>query len=307
MAVIITPQLLTSLFTGYKANFQKGLGMAAPQYSAIATTIKSSTASNTYGWLGQWPGFREWVGDRVLRDMQAHGYQIFNKQFESTVSVKRTDIEDDSLGVYAPMMEEMGRATAVFPDELIWPVLKDGFKNACYDGQNFFDTDHPVNSSVDGTGTDKSVSNVIVDGSYTGDTWYLLSTTRALKPLIFQSRQAPKFTSMTKADDESVFMRDVYRYGVDLRCNVGYGFWQMAIGVKADLTIDSLWEAYACMREFKADGGRPLGLKPNLLVVPPSLEKKATQLLDRELYADGNQVVSNELKGKFTTLVPDFL
>ncbi|WP_163833281.1 Mu-like prophage major head subunit gpT family protein [Spartinivicinus ruber] len=96
---IITPQLIKSLFAGYKANYQKGLGMAAPQYKQIATVIPSSTASNTYGWLGQWPGFREWIGDRVIKSMEAHGYQIMNKQFESTVGVKRTDIEDDNLGI----------------------------------------------------------------------------------------------------------------------------------------------------------------------------------------------------------------
>ena len=112
---IVTPALLKSLFTGYKRSFQNGLGMAQPKYTSVASVIQSNTASNTYGWLGQWPGFREWVGPRVLHDMAAHSYQIFNKSYESSVSVKRTDIEDDNLGVYTPMIEEMGRATGVFP------------------------------------------------------------------------------------------------------------------------------------------------------------------------------------------------
>lgn len=304
---IVTPSLLSSLFTGYKASFQNGLGMAQPQYNKVASVIKSASASNTYGWLGQWPGFREWVGDRVIKDMEAHGYQIFNKQFESSVGVKRTDIEDDNLGVYAPMMQEMGRATAVFPDELIFPLLKAGFTTECFDGQYFFDTDHPVNDQVDGQGNDTSVSNVLVDEDYTGEAWYLLDTTRALKPLIFQERKAPKLVSMTKEDDESVFMRGEYRYGVDLRCNAGFGFWQMAYGVKAELTLENLWAAYSAMRALKADGGRPLGIKPNMLVVPVSLEKQATQLLERDLFVDGTDHVSNELKGKFEIVIPDFL
>ncbi|WP_434361052.1 Mu-like prophage major head subunit gpT family protein [Parasalinivibrio latis] len=304
---IITPQLIKSLFTGFKSSFQGGLGMATPQYTEVATVIKSTTASNTYGWLGQWPGFREWIGDRVIKDMEAHGYQIFNKDFESTVGVKRTDIEDDNLGIYSPMMQEMGRATAAFPDELVFPMLRDGFTTACYDGQNFFDADHPVNDQVDGQGTDDSVSNVLVDNGYKGEAWYLLDTTRAIKPIIFQERKKPKFVAMTKEDDEDVFMRKLYRYGVDLRCNVGFGFWQMAYGVKADLTLDTLWQAYSTMRSFKADGGRPLGIKPNMLVIPVSMEKKATQLLQRELFADGGNTVSNELRGKFKVVIPDFL
>ena len=301
---IVTPGLITALFTGHKKNFQDGLGMAKPQYSKIATTVKSTTASNTYGWLGQWPGFREWIGDRVIKDMEAHGYQIFNKDFESTVGVKRTDIEDDNLGIYAPMMQEMGRATSVFPDELVWPMLTSGFAATCYDGQYFFDTDHPVNAQVDGKGADASVSNVMIDGDYTGEPWYLMDTSRAIKPIIYQERKAPKFVAMTKEDDEAVFMRKEYRYGVDLRCNVGFGFWQMAFGAKAALTYDNLWAAYSAMRAFKADGGRPLGIRPNLLVVPVGLEKAAIEIINME-YLDSGK--SNPLYKKFEIVTPDFL
>lgn len=300
---IITPQLIKSLFTAYKANFQKGLGMASPQYTQIATTIPSSTASNTYGWLGQWPGFREWIGERTIKSMAAHGYQIQNKSYESTVGVKRTDIEDDNLGIYAPMFQEMGRATSVFPDELTFPLLKEGFNTQCYDGQYFFDNDHPVNSQVDGQGTDTSVSNIIEDANYKGPTWYLMDTTRAIKPLIFQERKKPKFVAMTTEEDEAVFIRGEYRYGVDNRCNVGFAFWQMAIAVKAEFSLDSLWEVHTRMTEYKADGLRPLALKPNLIVAPPSLEKKITQTLNRELIEEGNTTVSNELKNKFSVLI----
>ncbi|MDZ7903098.1 MAG: Mu-like prophage major head subunit gpT family protein, partial [Rheinheimera sp.] len=39
------------------------------------------------------------------------------------------------------------------------------------------------------------------------------------------------------------FTKKLFRYGVDLRANVGYGFWQMAIGVKKELTYATLWQA----------------------------------------------------------------
>lgn len=223
--MIITPDTLKALFTGFKKNFQDGLKMVESQYKEIATVIPSSTASNTYGWLGQWPAFREWVGDRVFQDMKAHGYAITNKHFESSVKVNCNDIEDDNVGIYAPMMAEMGRASAVHPDELVFALLKNAHATLCYDGQNFFDTDHPVYAKVDGTGQASTVSNLFA-GSEAA--WYLLDTTRALKPLIYQERKAMQFTAMTAATDEGVFMRNEYRYGVDGRCNVGLGFWQMA-------------------------------------------------------------------------------
>lgn len=307
---LITSATLNAMRTGFKANFEEGKSKAEPQYLAVATVVPSSTKSNTYGWLGQWPGFREWVGDRVLNSLKEHAYAIQNKDFESTVAVDRNDIADDNLGVYKPMFEEMGYAAEVFPDELLFPMLKTGFTTLCYDGQYFFDTDHPVNAKVDGTGADTSVSNVIIDGTYAGEPWFLLDVSRSLKPLIYQERKKAEFVAMDNPNDEQVFTKKMFRYGADLRANGGFGLWQMAIGVKKTLAYQSLWDAISRMKTFKADGGRPLGLgkRKLLLVVPSSMEQLALQLKEREQINDGTgATVSNELRNKFDVLVADFL
>ena len=300
---MITPALLQSLFTGFKKNFEDAKSEAPTQYTKIATVIKSTTKSNTYGWLGKFPSLRKWVGDRVINSMAAHGYAITNEDYESTVGVDRNDIEDDQLGIYAPLFAEMGRAAGVHPDEQVFAVLAAGFTTACYDGQYFFDTDHPVYPNVDGTGTPVSVANLVVDGAYTGEPWYVLDTSRALKPLIFQERKKPQLISMDKIDDESVFTKKQFRYGVDCRDAVGFGFWQLAFANKRALNADNLWDTIEKMRAIEGDGGKKLGIKPTILVVPPSLEKLATRLLERE--QDANS--SNELKGRVKLLVADYL
>lgn len=306
---MINSATLNALRVSFSKKFEEGKARATPQYSQIATVVSSSSKSNTYGWLGQFPKFREWIGDRVLKSMKEHAYSITNKSWESTVAVDRDDIADDNIGVYAPMMDEMGYGAAVFPDELCFPLLKAGFTTVCYDGQYFFDTDHPVNAEVDGSGADISVSNVIVDAGYTGEPWFLLDVSRALKPIIFQERTKAQFQVMDNPDDEAVFMRKQFRYGTDVRCNVGFGFWQMAVGVKKTLGYQSLWDAITLMKGFKADGGRPLGLGKGklLLVVPSSMEQLALQLKEREQISDGVTTVSNELRNKFDVLVADFL
>ncbi|MGQ8367133.1 Mu-like prophage major head subunit gpT family protein [Glaciecola sp. 1036] len=306
---IVNAAALDAIRTGFSKKFEEGKTRAEPMYSEVATLIPSTAASNTYGWLGQFPTFREWIGDRVLKSMKEHSYAIVNKDWESTIEVDRNDIEDDNLGVYSPLMDEMGYAAAVHPDELVYPLLAAGFTTTCYDGQYFFDTDHPVNPQVDGSGVDASVSNVIVDGGYTGDAWYIIDASRAVKPIIFQQRKPAMFTHMDSMDDESVFTRKSFRYGVDCRDNVGFGFWQMAVGVKAELNYQNVWAAVQMMRGFKADGGRPLGLgKRGLkLVVPSSLWKEAEQINTRENISDGTTTVSNELRNKFTVVQPDFL
>ncbi len=306
---LISNATLNAMRVAFNKVFEQGKVRAQPQYLQVATVVPSTTKSNTYGWLGQWPGFREWVGDRVINSMKEHAYSIQNKDFESSVGVDRNDIEDDNLGVYNPMFDEMGYASQVFPDELVFPLLKAGFTTLCYDGQYFLDTDHPVNTKVDGSGTNNSVSNVIIDGAYTGEPWFLLDVSRSLKPLIYQERKKPQFAAMDNPNDEQVFTKKLFRYGVDLRANVGFGFWQMAIGVKKELTYATLWQAIEMMSGFKADGGRPLGLGKNklLLVVPNSKQKVANQIKSRDLIDDGGVSVSNDLKDKFDVLVADFL
>ncbi len=300
---IVTPALLQALFTGFKKNFEDAKSEAPAQYTKIATVIKSTTKSNTCGWVGKFPNLRKWVGDRVNETMKAHGYQIVNEDFEATVGVDRNDIEDDELGIYAPMFAEMGRSAGIHPDELCFGLLGAGFTTPCYDTQYLFDTDHPVYPKADGTGTPVMTANVVVDAGYQGEPWFLLDTSRALKPVIFQDRKSPQLIAMTKIDDEAVFTRKEFRYGVDCRDAAGFGFWQLAFANKRALTPDNLWDSFSKMREFQADGGRKLGVKATMLVVHPSLEKLATQMLEREL----SNSSSNELKGKLELVVADYL
>ncbi|HWQ09628.1 MAG TPA: Mu-like prophage major head subunit gpT family protein, partial [Holophaga sp.] len=146
--MIINQGNLSNLFTGFKASFNEGFRSAQPLWNLVATPVPSTTKSETYSWLGQFPRLREWIGDRQVKNISQSGYAITNKKFESTISVKRDDIEDDQYGVYSPLFKEMGYAAATHPDELVFGLLLLGFASLCYDGQYFFDTDHPVNGST---------------------------------------------------------------------------------------------------------------------------------------------------------------
>lgn len=300
---LVTPAILNALFTAFKSEFEQGKSEAAPQFNKIASVIKSTSASNTYGWLGKFPSLAKWIGDRNIQSMKSQAYTITNDDYESTVGVDRNDIEDDNLGVYSPIFKEMGNAAAIHPDEMIFPLLAAGFTTLCYDGQNYFDVDHPVYPKADGTGVAVSTANMAEDVAYEGEAWYVLDTSKALKPLIFQQRKTPNLLAMTKMDDEAVFTRKEYRYGVDCRDAAGFGFWQLAFANKRALTPDNLWDSIEKMRSFTADGGRKLGIKPTMLVVPASMEKLATRMLEREMESNS----SNELKGRVELLVADYL
>lgn len=294
---------LRTLFVAFNAAFKAGLGQAASQYLQIATVVPSTTGSEEYGWLGQLPGLREWIGDRVVHAIGNHGYTIKNKPFELTVGVPRSAIEDDQYGVYTPLMTEMGRAAEAHPDELVFRLLKDGRTALCYDGQPFFSTSHKV---LNEKGKEVNVSNLSDDGG-AGATWYLLETRRALKPLIFQNRKSPNFVAKTAETDDNVFNAGQFVYGVDARRNAGFGFWQLAHASNKALTPENLKAAITAMDTLTGDGGRPLGISPNLLVVPKALKFTAKRILEAELVNEGGVQVSNDVAGSLDLLIADWL
>jgi phage major head subunit gpT-like protein len=76
------------------------------------------------------------------------------------------------------------------------------------------------------------IKAVIVDPNLTDDTdWYLFASSEAIKPLIFQSRKAPRLVALDKDTDEQVFMRKKLIYSVEMRCNAGYGYYEMAVKI----------------------------------------------------------------------------
>lgn len=296
--MIINQANLGRLYTGFKTSFSRGLGQADPQWQRLATRVPSTTREEKYGWLGKLPNLREWIGDRVVHGIQLHDYAIKNKTWESTIAVPREDIDDDQYGVYAPLFEEMGRSVAAHPNQLVFELLKAGFTSLCYDGQNFFDTDHPV---LDADGKTISVSNT---GGGSGTTWFLIDDSRTLKPIIYQVRKDYDMVRQDAPTDDNVFNRKEFVYGVDGRSNVGFGFWQFAYGSKQTLDKASYKTAREALSGMKGDYGRPLGLTPRLLVVPPSLEGPAREILNADRDAAG---ATNVYKGTAELLVCPWL
>ena len=279
--MLVNRQNLADMFRGFQMVFQGAWQQAPSMAEMVATTIPSTGAEEHYAWLGTMPRFREWIGDRQLNSLKTHDFTIKNKDFEMTLEVDRNHIEDDKVGIYTPMLKEAGMEAKTHPDELVFGLLAAGFNSLCYDGQYFFDTDHPV---TDANGNLTTWSNY---GGGSGVAWYLLDTTRAVKPVIFQKRKEYDFVAMDGLNDEAVFMRKKFRYGVDARVNVGFGLPQLAYASKQTLDATAFAAARASMQSVKGDGGKVLNVKTKLLVVPPSLEKPALEIVNAERLSNG--------------------
>lgn len=274
--MIVTQAAMEGAYNSFSTIFNQAFAGVEDQSDLVATTVPSTGAQVNYKWLGEIPGMREWIDERVISNLEAHDFTIVNKDFEMTVGVDRNDIEDEQLGTYAPLFAQMGHAAAVHPSQLVYSLLPKGFTSKCYDGQYFFDTDHPVGEGF--------VSNF---GGGTGTGWYLLDLSRPIKPLIKQIRKKPEMVKMDAPKDPENFMRKKIIYGTDDRKNAGFGLWQLAWGDKRALDAANYEEARVALSSQKNAAGAPLGVQGTHLLVPPTLESAGKAVLEKERIAGG--------------------
>jgi phage major head subunit gpT-like protein len=296
--MLINGATLTAVFVNLKTLFQKAFEGAPSDYLDTCMEVPSTGESVNYDWIDNFPKMRKWLGDKVVRKLKAHEYAIKNYPWEATIEVLRDKIDDDQVGIYAPQATDAGYSARTWPDELM-SELKDGaFSQVCFDGQYFYDTDHPVaGSTASNKGTAalsnattaaaaasygaarlaimtltddegrklglipnvlevppalETVANMLMNNDKLADespnpykgqckvkvnprltsstAWFLHVTNRPLKPFIFQIRKRPVFVSQINPDADDVFMRGVFKYGVEARGNAGYGLWQLSYG-----------------------------------------------------------------------------
>jgi phage major head subunit gpT-like protein len=299
--MLVNKESLGNLFISLKATFNNAFTAAPSVWEKIAMKVVSTTGQNDYAWLSKFPKMRKWIGEKNIKALEASKCTIVNDDFEATVEVDRNDIEDDNLGIYGPQAQMAGESAKQLPDEIIMDVVNAGMATECYDGQYFFDTDHPVRQA---DGTMGSVSNkgakklsiatlaaaqasygaartamrkfkddegrplnitpnvllvppalgdtaralmtndrledgkpnpykgtaeVVEDARLTSDdAWFLLDTTKAVKPFVYQERKAPVFVQQTDPQADDVFNRKKFKFGAEARAAGGYGFWQLA-------------------------------------------------------------------------------
>lgn len=291
--MLLNKEQIQAAYQAFNMIFMEVFTGVKPSFERIASFVRSDTRENHYPFLGRIPGMRKWVGERHVKSFEAGNYIIKNEDFEATVEVDRNDVSDNKIGSYSFMFAGLARAAAENPDKLVYGLLAKGFETLCFDGQNFFDTDHPVGSAT--------VSN---SGGGAGTAWFLLDTDKPVKPIIFQRREDPKLVAQDDPNSDNVFMRKLYRYGVDSREAVGFAFWQLAYGSKQTLDAASYETARVAMMSLKDEEGSPLGITPKLLVVPASLEGAARDILTKERLANGEE---NKWKGTAELFVSPWL
>lgn len=212
----ITPAAIAAIQAGFNKRFQAAFGNAQAFSAELTTLVPATSKKEVFGFMDRIPKMRKSVGERQFENLVARAVEIEVEKYFGDVEVDVDDIEDDKLGVYQPRLDMLGMQSKKWPDQLFIEALQAGDAALAYDGQYFFDTDHPVNMDDAGSAT-----------------------------------QANKFTGKA-------------------------------------LSSTTYGEVRAAMSALKGADGQPLGVMPNLLVVPPQLEGAARTILTAERGTDGS-------------------
>jgi phage major head subunit gpT-like protein len=139
---------LQAVARGITQSFDNGVRGVSNLCETICTSVQSNSSDEEYGWIGDVPGMKEFLGERQFDQLRAFNWNIRNKTFEQSIGFERHAVDDDRYGYFANVAQAAGVQAARHPDEyFIENLVLNAESSVCYDGQYFYDTDHDVGDS----------------------------------------------------------------------------------------------------------------------------------------------------------------
>lgn len=147
--MLVTPANLNLYFTALETRFWGAYGAAAPAYQKLTTTYPVATEQWVSGWIGMLDKYREWIGPRITRQPNPQTYLVQIQNFELTEGIDKFKLDDDTYGIYNPVVDFMGLQAAKWPDYQLRDLLQNqgsqgGARQTSLDGLNHWATNHPV-------------------------------------------------------------------------------------------------------------------------------------------------------------------
>jgi phage major head subunit gpT-like protein len=151
--MLITTTSLIEINRQFQMKFDQAFRDRPVYWDKKAERIDTSSEVNVYAWLAEMPDWREWIGPRLMRNLVARDYKLKNKDWEFSFAVPRNDIFYDKLGIWSKRATLAGAGAKRLYDKIITDAQLAGTTTKCWDGQYFYDTDHPVVFDDAGAGT----------------------------------------------------------------------------------------------------------------------------------------------------------
>lgn len=120
----ITPSNLQILFTGIETRFWQAFTLEQLFYEKLCTTYPVGTEQWISAWVPMTDKLREWTGSRIVRTPAPQTYMVPIKPWEGTYGVDKFKVQDDTYGVYNPVITNLGKQAAKLPDYQLRDLLQ---------------------------------------------------------------------------------------------------------------------------------------------------------------------------------------
>lgn len=132
--------------------------------------IPSTSPIETYPFIGNIPQMREWIGGRQTKEFREHSIEVANSVFETSIPVDLEELDYDKTGLLRMRIADLMKAAPRHWAQHLSTLIATGESLPCYDGSNFFATDHNTGDSGDQSNlinVDISALGALVHGTTT--------------------------------------------------------------------------------------------------------------------------------------------
>lgn len=154
---------IAELYQMVDMRFSQANLMTPTAWDYVATQVPSTTTKNVYPWMSKLPAFQLWNGENNDANVRSRDYTLVNQVYRQGFDISKDDIMDDTIGLFGDVVGDAGRVRAEFPDKFSFQQLEAGDSTVCWDGQFFYDTDHPVDIDNSSKGV---YSNLLLGSTY---------------------------------------------------------------------------------------------------------------------------------------------
>jgi phage major head subunit gpT-like protein len=116
-------------------------GGLPPEVMALSMlNFDSNQAEETYGWFGMSPTPLPWDGPMAVSGLKDYAYSLKNVEYQRALEIRKPELRRQKGGQFNNRVDQLAARMANHPLRLLYKqIVANGI---CYDGQNFFDTDH---------------------------------------------------------------------------------------------------------------------------------------------------------------------
>jgi len=108
------------------------------ELEALFLPTRSVASQEKYGFFGDLPAIKEWIGPKTAGSLKDYDFTIKNKDWYNAVELDRNELEDDQTGLLKAKVEAVVQSLGTWKYDLLTSLIMNATTGLAYDSQPFF-------------------------------------------------------------------------------------------------------------------------------------------------------------------------